>query len=101
MLQTARFGWSGFAKEILKLFERSVEMVKQEKLGPNSERLIRYFEDSLTKRIPKFKKIVENCKNNTQYQQDKDFRGQCDSMEGLLVDMLKDLEIVRRAKHNE
>ncbi len=75
-------------------------MVGQEKFGSNLERLIPYFEDSLTKRISKFKEIFENCKNSTQYQLDQEFRGQCDSMEDLLADMSNDLEIVRQAKAN-
>lgn len=75
-------------------------MPEQEKFGSKLEYLLQHFENSLTKRIAKFKEILENCKNSTQYQRDQRFRGQCDSIEGLLADMSNDLEMVRRAKAN-
>lgn len=75
-------------------------MPEQEKFGSNIEELLQYFEDSLTKRIAKFKEIYENCKNSMQHQPNQEFRGNCESIKGLIVDMERDLEILRQKKAN-
>jgi len=71
----------------------------REKFGSNLE-LIEYFENSLVKKIDSFKKIYENCKNSMQYQLNDEFRGHCESIKGLLLDMERDLEILRQRKAN-
>jgi hypothetical protein len=72
-------------------------MTEQEK-SESVSKLLKQLEDSLSKDMAKYKEMFEQCKKSTQYQLDQDFRGSCDSIEGLLADMERNLKILRQRK---
>ena len=72
-------------------------MTEQENFESASE-LLKQFEDLLSKDMAKYKEMFERCKKSTRYHLDQDFRGSCDSVEGLLADMEQNLKILRQRK---
>jgi predicted transcriptional regulator len=73
-------------------------MSEQEK-SESVSKLLKQFEDSLIKDMTKYKEMFERCKMSTQYQLDQNFRGSCDSIEGYLADIERNLKALRQRKN--
>ena len=71
-------------------------MTDREKVVFNEE-FKQHLENSLNKNIAKLKNIFERGKTSAQYQLNEEFRAQCDSIEGLLADMSKDMKMIKLA----